>query len=138
MRSFSRWWLMLLLSCVHGQQAVLPRSTEQLVQAALPSVVLLVGQRSDGKTSFGSGIIVSRDGKVLTCLHLVRGMTNLRAMRRPRAASGRRSWLRPTWRSASTGITGGAISLTPGRVWKATSSARRWRAEQGAAAGGGE
>lgn len=82
MRSFSRWWwLMLLLSCVHGQQAALPRSTEQLVQAALPSVVLLVGQRSDGKTSFGSGIIVSRDGQVLTCLHLVRGMTHLRAMR---------------------------------------------------------
>jgi hypothetical protein len=84
MRSLTRWWvsLLLLLSCAHAQPGTAPaqRSTEQLVAAALPSVVLLVGERPDGKTSFGSGIIVGRDGRVLTCLHLVRGMTRLRAM----------------------------------------------------------
>lgn len=72
--------LLLLLSCAHTQPARQPRTTEQLVAAALPSLVLLVGERPDGKTSFGSGIIVSRDGRVLTCLHLVRGMTHLRAI----------------------------------------------------------
>lgn len=72
--------LLLLLSCAHTQPTPQPRTTEQLVAAALPSLVLLVGERPDGKTSFGSGIIVSRDGRVLTCLHLVRGMTHLRAM----------------------------------------------------------
>ncbi len=81
MRSLSLvWWLSVLLSCVHHPPVAPPRTTEQLVQAALPSVVLLVGVRSDGKTSFGSGIIMSRTGQVLTCLHLVRGMTQLRAM----------------------------------------------------------
>lgn len=76
----STWCLIAILtSCAHAPRPS-ARTTEQLVAAALPSVVLLVGERSDGKTSFGSGIIVGRDGRVLTCLHLVRGMKHLRAM----------------------------------------------------------
>ncbi len=77
---FSTWFLSLILaSCAHTPTPG-ARSTEQLVAAALPSVVLLVGERSDGRTSFGSGIVVGRDGRVLTCLHLVRGMKHLRGM----------------------------------------------------------
>lgn len=80
MRLCSTWFSILVLaSCAHTPVSG-ARTTEQLVAAALPSVVLLVGDRSDGRTSFGSGIVVGKDGRVLTCLHLVRGMKHLRGM----------------------------------------------------------
>lgn len=71
---------LLTCACAHAPDASRP-DTGRLIGAALPSLVLLVGEQADGKISFGSGVIVSRDGRVLTCLHLVRGMHPLRAMR---------------------------------------------------------
>lgn len=73
---------MLVASACAHVEAPRPASptTHQLVTRALPSVVLVVGDRPDGKVSFGSGIVVGANGSVLTCLHLVRGLTNLRGM----------------------------------------------------------
>lgn len=78
MRRMSLAVMLFAFSCAHAPTRV---DTGALIASALPSLVLLVGELPDGKTSFGSGIIVSRDGRVLTCLHLVRGMENLRVMR---------------------------------------------------------
>ncbi|MGV3622959.1 MAG: S1C family serine protease [Archangium sp.] len=79
-----RRWLLLIMcvvtGCAHTPVAARPDASH-VIARALPSLVLLVGERPDGKTSFGSGLIVTRDGQVLTCLHLVRGVQNLKAMR---------------------------------------------------------
>ena len=70
--------LLVAASCAHVEPA--PPSTHQLITRALPAGVLGVGDRPDGKVAFGSGIVVGSNGAVLTCLHLVRGLTNLRGM----------------------------------------------------------
>jgi len=52
----------------------------QLVHDALPSVVLVVNEREDGTTTWGSGLVVDDQGRVLTNLHVVDGAASLRAM----------------------------------------------------------
>lgn len=73
------WLLLVLGACAHAPTPPSPDAA-QVITRTLPTVVLLVGDRPDAKLSFGSGIIVGHDGRVLTCLHLVRGLTNLRGM----------------------------------------------------------
>lgn len=73
--------MLVATACAHVEAPRPPSpTTHQLITRALPSVVLVVGDRPDGKVSFGSGIVVGANGSVLTCLHLVRGLTNLRGM----------------------------------------------------------
>ncbi|MBW1880989.1 MAG: trypsin-like peptidase domain-containing protein [Deltaproteobacteria bacterium] len=55
-------------------------STGEVVRNALPAVVLLVNERDGGATSWGSGLVVSDDGHVVTSLHVVGDMVSLRAM----------------------------------------------------------
>lgn len=54
-------------------------SLADLVQHSLPSVVLLLNEREDGKTTFGAGFI-AQDGLVVTCLHVVEQGKTLTAM----------------------------------------------------------
>lgn len=56
------------------------RSTVELLKRALPGVVLLLNQRSDGKLGFGAGVLIDDHGLVLTNLHVVANATTLGAM----------------------------------------------------------
>ncbi|MBI3182264.1 MAG: trypsin-like peptidase domain-containing protein [Myxococcales bacterium] len=56
------------------------RSIEDLVEAALPSLVLLLNTRPDGKRSYGSGLLLDDQGTVLTNLHVVANAESLSAM----------------------------------------------------------
>ena len=48
-----------------------PRSTEDVLAATLPGVVLLVSRHADGAIGFGAGIVIDDEGGVLTNLHVV-------------------------------------------------------------------
>src|SRR5262249_47490779 len=47
------------------------RSISQIVSEALPSVVLIVSSRADGKTVYGAGLILGPGSLVLTNLHVL-------------------------------------------------------------------
>jgi hypothetical protein len=49
------------------------RSTEEVLGAVLPGVVLLVNRHDDGQIGFGAGIVLDDDGEVLTNLHVAGG-----------------------------------------------------------------
>src|SRR5688500_9287271 len=66
-----------------GDGAALPpsqRAAVDILKRALPGVVLLLNQRSDGKLGFGSGVLLDDHGHVLTNLHVVANATTLGAM----------------------------------------------------------
>jgi hypothetical protein len=54
--------------------------TGEVVRNALPAVVLLVNSRDGGMTSWGSGLVVSDEGHVVTNMHVVGDAVSLRAM----------------------------------------------------------
>ena len=56
------------------------RAAVDVLKRALPGVVLLLNQRSDGKLGFGSGVILDTHGLVLTNLHVVANASSLGAM----------------------------------------------------------
>src|SRR4051812_20156458 len=75
--------VLLIVACATVPVAPAPSTsltTQQLVELALPSVVLLVGKTRDGKLAFGSGLLVAADGLVLTNLHVVADRADLSAM----------------------------------------------------------
>lgn len=51
-----------------------------MLRDALPSVVLVVTQRPDGKVGYGSGLVVGQPRRVLTNAHVVTDATQLRVM----------------------------------------------------------
>jgi len=52
----------------------------EVVERALPAVVLLLNYRPDGTTTYGAGVIVGKDGRVLTNHHVIAGAKSLGAM----------------------------------------------------------
>src|SRR5689334_2254031 len=52
----------------------------EVVDRALPAVVLLLNNRADGSTVYGAGLIVGRDGRVLTNQHVIADAKSLGAM----------------------------------------------------------
>jgi len=52
----------------------------EVVERALPAVVLLLNTRADGSTSYGAGLILGKDGRVLTNHHVIEGAKSLGAM----------------------------------------------------------
>lgn len=54
--------------------------TVEVVERALPAVVLLLNTRADGTTSYGAGLILGKDGRVLTNHHVIEGAKTLGAM----------------------------------------------------------
>jgi hypothetical protein len=57
-----------------------PPSESDVLEKALPGVVLLVNQRVDGKVGFGSGILLDGEGRVLTNMHVIADAASLGAM----------------------------------------------------------
>ncbi len=52
----------------------------EVVESALPAVVLLLNTRPDGTTTYGAGLILGKDGRVLTNYHVIEGAKSLGAM----------------------------------------------------------
>ncbi len=52
----------------------------EVVDSALPAVVLLLNTRPDGTTTYGAGLILGKDGRVLTNYHVIEGAKSLGAM----------------------------------------------------------
>ncbi len=88
------WCLWLALACAPESIPPRPQGAE-VVERVLPSVVLLVAEREDGRTEYGSGSIVEPQ-KVLTNLHVVDDATRVRAMLYDPA--------RPTWSPLEGGL----------------------------------
>lgn len=55
-------------------------SESDVLERALPGVVLVVNQRADGKVGFGSGILLDGEGRVLTNMHVVAHAISLGAL----------------------------------------------------------
>lgn len=58
-----------------GSEAALPdasrTSTDEVIAAVVPGVVLLISRHPNGAIGFGAGVIIGDDGVVLTNLHVV-------------------------------------------------------------------
>jgi hypothetical protein len=52
----------------------------EVVARALPAVVLLLNTKADGTVTYGAGLIVGKDGRVLTNHHVIAGAKSLGAM----------------------------------------------------------
>ncbi|MEP7122715.1 MAG: trypsin-like peptidase domain-containing protein [Byssovorax sp.] len=52
----------------------------EVATRALPAVVLLLNYKPDGTTTYGAGLIVGKDGRVLTNHHVIAGARSLGAM----------------------------------------------------------
>jgi trypsin-like peptidase len=52
----------------------------EVVERALPAVVLLLNYKPDGTTTYGAGLIIGKDGRVLTNHHVIAGAKSLGAM----------------------------------------------------------
>ncbi len=52
----------------------------EVATRALPAVVLLLNTRPDGTTTYGAGLILGKDGRVLTNHHVIAGAKSLGAM----------------------------------------------------------
>jgi S1-C subfamily serine protease len=52
----------------------------EMAMRALPAVVLLLNYKPDGTTTYGAGLIVSKDGRVLTNHHVIAGAKSIGAM----------------------------------------------------------
>jgi hypothetical protein len=52
----------------------------EVVERALPAVVLLLNTQPNGTTTYGAGLIVGKDGRVLTNYHVIAGAKSLGAM----------------------------------------------------------
>jgi hypothetical protein len=67
-------------------EAVAPKVTlaepamVEVVERALPAVVLLLNYRPDGTTTYGAGLILGNDGRVLTNHHVIAGAKSLGAI----------------------------------------------------------
>lgn len=78
-------FVVLALGCTHrldgwraatvGTPGDLP--LDLVVQQALPSVVLVVNHRDDGKTGYGAGLLLGPNAQVLTSLHVVQHAQSL-------------------------------------------------------------
>jgi S1-C subfamily serine protease len=55
-----------------------PPVAEKVYRTIRPSLVLIQADAADGTTSLGSGVIVNRDGEVLTADHVVQGATTIK------------------------------------------------------------
>jgi hypothetical protein len=55
-------------------------SISDVVAQAIPSVILLLNYRASGNVTFGAGLIVDREGRALTNLHVVEGGGRLGAL----------------------------------------------------------
>jgi S1-C subfamily serine protease len=55
-------------------------ATVEVATRALPAVVLLLNTRADGTTTYGAGLILGKDGRVLTNHHVIEGAKSLGAM----------------------------------------------------------
>ena len=60
--------------------AATAKSTDEVLGATLPGVVLLVNRHADGAIGFGSGVVLDDEGPVLTNLHVVSGGETLGAL----------------------------------------------------------
>ena len=74
--------LVLILLAALAACATAPslRSERDALRAALPSVVLVVTQRPDGKIGYGSGLVVGTPHRVLTNAHVVTDAVQVRVM----------------------------------------------------------
>jgi hypothetical protein len=52
----------------------------EVAMRALPAVVLLLNYKPDGTTTYGAGLIIGKDGRVLTNHHVIAGAKSLGAM----------------------------------------------------------
>lgn len=55
-------------------------SVSLFVERSLPAVALVLGEKEKGKIGYGAGLILSKDGRILTNHHVIEGMSKLGVM----------------------------------------------------------